>query len=317
MWKECCQLTCPRRSLVPQRKMLDLSAKSGTTEAMSLAKVEVSECGSTGVHPFPMPWRRAAYIMCHLPQLLRDGPARATLSSKKGSSAMADAIAALPEQGKVTILETGPLTCVAEMLRECGPAVRERIARIVWMGGAVDVEGNVNMKDKDPDGVFAPKTYHSAEWNVYWDAPAAREVLISGVPLVLCPLDVTNSVPITTDFLTRLAIASEGTLWGELVTQMYATTMRGIGFWHAGYYAWDVLTASYVLWEDMFETEQVALVVEVDGGAEGRTRRCERGEGTVATVLKKVEAAEWEARILAAFCGGGFDERKRKREEGK
>jgi len=59
---------------------------------------------------------------------------------------MADAIAALPEQGKVTILETGPLTCVAEMLRECGPAVRERIARIVWMGGAVDVEGNVNMK---------------------------------------------------------------------------------------------------------------------------------------------------------------------------
>ena len=41
-----------------------------------------------------------------------------------------------------------------------------RVDELIWMGGALEVEGNVQQPGHDG----------SAEWNVYWDPPAARRV---------------------------------------------------------------------------------------------------------------------------------------------
>lgn len=43
----------------------------------------------------------------------------------------------------VTYITLGPLTNLAQMLRTDGACVRERIGRVVTMGGALDVPGNM------------------------------------------------------------------------------------------------------------------------------------------------------------------------------
>jgi len=78
----------------------------------------------------------------------------------------------------------GPLTNLARMLRLDGALVRERIGRVVIMGGTLDVPGNVTA---------------SAEFNFFADPFAVAEVLTSEttrLPLervLLLPLDITCS----------------------------------------------------------------------------------------------------------------------------
>jgi inosine-uridine nucleoside N-ribohydrolase len=84
------------------------------------------------------------------------------------------------------------LTNLAVTLTE-HPELVSRIERVVIMGGAVDVEGNV------PD---TPR----AEWNLYVDPEAARIVVESGVPILLVPLDATNDVPFGRDVVLRLSL---------------------------------------------------------------------------------------------------------------
>lgn len=58
----------------------------------------------------------------------------------------------------VTFLETGPLTVLAGALKR-DPAIAPKIEQLVWMGGAVDVAGNVLPP-------FSPEWHDgTAEWN--------------------------------------------------------------------------------------------------------------------------------------------------------
>ena len=100
----------------------------------------------------------------------------------------------------VTVLATGPLTNLAQALA-ADPKLADGIARIVIMGGAVDVDGNATV-----DGSPAP-----AEWNFAADPTAAAAVFASGIPITLVPLDATNDVKITRAFADGLhADASAG-----------------------------------------------------------------------------------------------------------
>jgi len=86
---------------------------------------------------------------------------------------IADTLRETPEP--VTLIPTGPLTNIATLLRE-HPDLSERIAHISLMGGSVGL-GN---------------TTPAAEFNIYVDPEAAREVFDSGLPITMCGLDVTH-----------------------------------------------------------------------------------------------------------------------------
>ena len=75
----------------------------------------------------------------------------------------------------VTLIPTGPLTNVATFLRE-HPELKDRVAHISLMGGSIGL-GN---------------TTPAAEFNVYVDPEAAREVFEIGLPITMCGLDVTH-----------------------------------------------------------------------------------------------------------------------------
>ncbi|KAA1473944.1 nucleoside hydrolase [Dentipellis sp. KUC8613] len=113
-------------------------------------------------HPQLQPVDRPAHEVAL--ELLREFPARA-----------------------ITYIPLGPLTNLALMLRADAQCVRERIGRVVAMGGALDVPGN---------------TSPVAEFNFFADPYAVAEVLTpapdgphAGIPLsrtLLLPLDITT-----------------------------------------------------------------------------------------------------------------------------
>jgi len=75
----------------------------------------------------------------------------------------------------VALVPTGPLTNVALLLRH-RPDIRDRLERIVWMGGAI-AEGNVTP---------------AAEFNAFVDPEAAALVFGSGIDVTMIGLDVTH-----------------------------------------------------------------------------------------------------------------------------
>jgi pyrimidine-specific ribonucleoside hydrolase len=91
----------------------------------------------------------------------------------------------------VTIAPIGPLTNIA-LLLAAHPALKEKIDRIVLMGGALGL-GNVTA---------------AAEFNIWSDPEAARRVLAKEtVPCVVVPLNLTHRCAVDTGWLDKLALS--------------------------------------------------------------------------------------------------------------
>jgi purine nucleosidase len=138
-------------------------------------------------------------------------------------------------ESKVTILCLCPVTPVAELLKE-HPEVNDQIEQLIWMGGALQVAGNLDPATI-PDLVANPY----AEWNAFWDPEAVRYVFDhSTFPILLFPLDITNKVRITTSFLERLSERGKAYRCADLALQSYRQTSG------AYYCMWDVTTAVFL-----------------------------------------------------------------------
>ncbi|MDP6705662.1 MAG: nucleoside hydrolase [Alphaproteobacteria bacterium] len=98
-----------------------------------------------------------------------------------------DTVMAAPPGG-ITFCPIGPLTNIAVALVK-QPAIAERVAEVVLMGGACFRPGNVTA---------------TAEFNFHVDPHAAEIVLASGIPATMFPLDVTLQVKVTEERLARL-----------------------------------------------------------------------------------------------------------------
>ena len=86
----------------------------------------------------------------------------------------------------VTIFVSGPFTNLAQALR-LDSAIKNNISAVYFMGGAVDVPGNIT-------GLIPDSNNRVAEWNIIADPQAAKEVFESGLELYMIPLDATNKV---------------------------------------------------------------------------------------------------------------------------
>jgi purine nucleosidase len=95
--------------------------------------------------------------------------------------------------GELTIIAIGPLTNVAAALI-LDPSLAQRVGRLVFMGGAVNVPGNT------PPGV--------AEFNIYVDPEAARIVAESGISFTMVGLDATEQAILSREHLENLGDAS-------------------------------------------------------------------------------------------------------------
>ncbi|MEO8363927.1 MAG: nucleoside hydrolase [Ilumatobacteraceae bacterium] len=155
---------------------------------------------------------------------------------------MADTLAAATTP--LTIVAVGPLTNLGVVLA-ARPELSKQIARIVIMGGAVTVPGNV---EKSP----------AAEWNIYIDPEAARRVIAAGIAVTLVPLDATNHVPWTERLLRRLATLDQPA--AHTVYQMAASRTS-----LAGFYFWDELAAMAAIESNLVTVESMTVKINNDG----------------------------------------------------
>ena len=263
----------------------------GIKNAMSLTAlagqpdIPVS-CGRTtplqGDHAFPTEWRTRVDSLAGLS--LQSNPAPVT--PQTAVELLTSIIASMPD--KVTILALGPLTNLAELLQS-DPKIKDNIEMFYIMGGAVDVPGNVGASHAGIDN-------SAADWNIYVDPRAAAIVLQSGVPITLVPLDATNYVPVTTDFINRLKKdrqTPEANFTYDVLskTQYYDFVKSG------GYYFWDTSAAAILTDNSLavFETRNLTIIEE-EGNQSGRTQASENGAPV--RVAVEVEAERFEQLFL-------------------
>lgn len=216
-----------------------------------------------GEHAFPAEWRTRVDSLAGL--TLPGNPAPAAPQS--AVDLLAAEINASPD--KVTLLMLGPLTNLAELLQSA-PEIDEKIEMVYIMGGAVDVPGNVGVSHAGIDNSVA-------EWNIYVDPHAAAIVLQSSTPITLIPLDATNHVPVTTDFVKRLK-RERNTPEARFVYEVLSQTQYADFVEAGGYYFWDTLSAAILTENSLaaFETRTIT-VIEAEGQQSGQTLASESG----------------------------------------
>jgi pyrimidine-specific ribonucleoside hydrolase len=135
----------------------------------------------------------------------------------------------------VDILAIGSMTNIAAVI-SAEPALKKKIKRIYSMGGAVNTGGNLRVH-----GFTDNHTNTKAEWNYYIDPVATKIVFESGIPITLVPLDATNKVPLTKEFIARLNEPNQKLLEAfsfRIFENISKSTTNG------EYFHWDPLTAA-------------------------------------------------------------------------
>jgi inosine-uridine nucleoside N-ribohydrolase len=156
--------------------------------------------------------------------------------------------------GEITIVAVGPLTnlAAAEMKN---PGILKKAREIVLMGGAFDCPGNV--------------TPH-AEFNIWFNAEAARIVFDSRDDIVVMPLDVTRRLIFTQEMsqlVTGVSPASQLAQFMNSLSEFMITTAleyretSGI----QGFLVHDAATLGYLFYPETFMLKRANVRIETEG----------------------------------------------------
>lgn len=159
------------------------------------------------------------------------------------------------------IVATGPLTNVALALR-ADPSLAGRLAGISIMGGGLDF-GNVTP---------------GAEYNIWADPEAAAIVFDAGVPLVMCPLDVTHQVLVGDELIER--VAAIGTPQARFMAEVFghfATAYADVFFDSALGPLHDPCAVLALTHPELFEFRELAVEILTEGAGRGMTVADRRG----------------------------------------
>jgi purine nucleosidase len=160
-------------------------------------------------------------------------------------------VKAVNTRNPLTLLITGPFTPVVDVLSQ-HPELRGGIETVVWMGGAINVPGNLAPSTINP----AVANTH-AEWNAFWD-PFAVDSALQILPSInLFPLDITNNTKLTPDFLSALSQQGKTSRNSQLAFEGYSL-VKGEEF----YDMWDV-TATYWLHDPSIYTAPTAMPLKI------------------------------------------------------
>ena len=180
-----------------------------------------------------------------------------------------------------SLLVTGALTVVAAALQADQP-----VDRVVWMGGAVAVGGNMTA---------------TAEFNAWLDPEACDRVLASGIPLAMVPLDITHQVSF--DPAELGVMAGLGTLAGlsaHACAHFHATG--------APVYPHDAVAAVAWLHPELFEWEERWVRCELAGTWTGGMTVVDRrphGVGGAVRIPVGVDVSAVKERIFEALLRVG------------
>lgn len=151
--------------------------------------------------------------------------------------------------GDVTIISTGPLTNIASALQQ-QPDLANMIRHLIMIGGTIGGPGNVTA---------------AAEFNIYCDAEAAKNVFHSSVTKTLIPIDISSRVVLSFDLLEKIPNGESraGELLRRILPGAFRVYRQQLGV--EGIHLHDAVAIVAALEPDLFTTERMYGDVETDG----------------------------------------------------
>lgn len=178
-----------------------------------------------------------------------DGLSGTTVNEPAGYAETINAVQFLEDEvklseEKITIIALGPLTNIAAFIL-AAPELKHRISEIFMMGGAV----------------FGGNRTPAAEFNVWQDPEAAHIVFESGIPIVMCGLDVTRKCGMLEKDIERIK-GSRGKaciLASEIIDFFGNSTGNREVIFH------DAVAVTRVLRPELFRSSDYNVVIDLDG----------------------------------------------------
>jgi purine nucleosidase len=160
---------------------------------------------------------------------------------------LADEIRTSP--GEVTIIAAGPLSNIAAALQQ-QPDLAPLMGHLIIMGGTLAGPGNITA---------------AAEFNVYCDAEAARDVFRSPITKTLIPLDVTSRVLFGFEMLDQIPDDSSptGRVLQRILPGAFRSYRQQLGI--EGIYLHDAVAVVAAIHPELFTTEPMYGDVETEG----------------------------------------------------
>lgn len=202
-----------------------------------------------GYHIFPTPWRTMANTLSGIP-LPRNTKEKVNENALELMSRLLRS-----SSEKISILAVGPLTNISEVF-EKEPDLIDKVEKLVIMGGALQAKGNIIVP-----GFTDHIKNQVAEWNIYIDPLAAQKVFRSRLPKVLIPLDATNKVQVTFDFVKSFKQKSESPE-AKFLCKIFDKETEFIK--SGEFYFWDPLAAALGVEDQLgkFDNQKIDVVVE-------------------------------------------------------
>lgn len=210
-----------------------------------------------------------------------------------GDAFMATQLADAISRGEqLTLLVNCPLTTLRNVLEQ-NRELEAAIGRLIWMGGAINVAGNL-----DPTPIPPQVANKTAEWNAFCDPFAVDWVFRNTqFPICLFPLDMTNQATIRKDFMERLSVQAKRHPYSLLAYQSYSLVAA-----ESFYDMWDVVTTCYIPHPEFFGPPQtMSLSMVTEGFAQGTLKQTAYGR-TVQVLLELTHAKEFYAYVLKQFA---------------
>ncbi len=155
--------------------------------------------------------------------------------------------AAAQAKGELRIITAGPLTNIAIAILKY-PQLRDLVKQILIMGGAA-AGGNVTA---------------AAEYNIYADPHGAQIVFKSGIPIVMCGLDVTMDA-----YMTPEEVYALGAVDSPVCRFFRDSTIDVLNFYERGskpgLCLHDVCPVLYLAHPELFSGKQAGVYVETRG----------------------------------------------------
>ena len=134
---------------------------------LELEGAEISLCPEDMPNPFPENWRRESHIINELPIFGENYLKKRYQVGRPRRTEVVFGDCLANSRVPFTVVTTGPLTNIAKIFEE-KPELAEKVDEMIIMGGAINVDGNV--EEEGHDG--------SAEWNIYADPEAFNSTRI-------------------------------------------------------------------------------------------------------------------------------------------
>lgn len=192
----------------------------------------------------------------------------------------------LREGEKMVLVPTAPLTNIALLLKTF-PDAAEKIDKIVLMGGAI-TGGNITS---------------TAEFNIWEDPEASQIVFSSGIPIIMCGLDVTCKCGFNREQIQALLAGGEkAKAFGEMMdfyfhTEVYTDKQRIA--------IHDAVTFMYLLHPEIFSGQEMNVSVDCSEGVNRGMTICDTRSWSDAPknalVLTDADSEKFETYLMEAI----------------